>query len=374
MSQYQSTPIRIIDQKSFRIRLKVGILLLIFAAFGMGVSAQSAQVSQIPLTGTGVLIAVSPDSTMIAAAENGILHSYLVDPQTLPIQLIDLSTGSAVGQLSGATDYASSLTFSADGKTLASYHDNGVIYLWDIASQSMKGSFVVGGPQPGRIIKFLPDGQHIVMTEGTLLSIITIWDTATGSMVKTLVPHFNSYQEYMQFMDAEHSRDDALIALDVSLDGKYLTAVTARDNVWLWDLSSYSGQLIVNSGSTVPLVSIRAISFSSDDSQIIYFDQQTKLLHVWNVATSSEPSPIPLDADVAVVSPDGQLIAWAKTGGDSLAFQRVSDAISVTTAPIPGGIPRAALSLTFTPDGKNVLVNGTNGLQAVLDLVPVPTS
>ena len=374
MTEYQSTPKSVFNRKSFRIGLKFGILLLVFSAFCLSVSAQTAQVSQISLPAMGYYIAISPDSKTIAAAVNGTFYLDAVSPLTLPIQLIDINTGSPLRQLIGNTDYASGLTFSPDGKTLATYHNNGYIYLWDLSAKTLKSKFLVGAPSRGHNIQFLPDGQHLAMTEAGPLPVITLWDTASGQMTKFLIPTFDTYQQFDQLLTSEKVTLDSVVAFDISPDGKSLVAATAKENVWLWDLTSGNGQLI-SSGDDLPYVSIRSITFTNDGSQIAYYDQHTNELHVWNVASGSESTPIPLDADVAVVSPDGKTVAWAKSGGDSVSIAPIADPNSATIVAIPGGIPHG-LSLSFTPDGKEVIVNGSATLsgqvKAVLDVVHMP--
>ncbi len=353
--------------------LKILLLVVIAVPFALTVSAQNAQVMEIPLN-TAANIAVSPDGTMLAAATNAVLLNDKVDPQYLPIQLIDLNTGKQVGQLSGATDYAGGLAFSPDGKTLATTHNNGVINLWDIASKRIKTSFVIGPPTRGHAVAFLPDGQHLVLNDPVPIPVLTLWDTGSGAMVKYLVQHFDSYDQLNQLMD-DHLVQDYVSALAVAPDGKTVIAATAPDDIWQWNVADGMGEKIVSSGNTNPYFDIRQISFTADGSSIYYFVQQKNELDGWNFKSNSATTPVKLTATIAVVSPDGQTVASVQNKGDSVTFQPISGSGSPTEIKLPSGVPLNA-TLIFTTDGKKLIINGVaNGAdhtQGTLDIVQVP--
>ncbi|HVU13894.1 MAG TPA: hypothetical protein VHD90_21600 [Phototrophicaceae bacterium] len=355
--------------------LRLLLLVLIVVPFMLTVNAQSASVTQIPLDAAAT-IAVSPDGTLVAAATNAVLLNDQVEPQYLPIQLIDLSTGKSIGQLTGASDYAGGLAFSPDGKTLATAHNNGVLNLWDIASKSIKTSFVIGPPTRGHLIAFLPARQQIVLNESVPVPTLTLWDTSSGAMVKYLTQHFDSYDQFGQLMN-DQPLQDYVSAFAVSPDGTTIVAATAQDDIWRWNVADGSGTELVDSGSKIPYFDIRQISFTADGSSIYYFAQQQNELDGWNLATNSATTPVKLTATAAVVSPDGQTIASVQNKGDSVTFQPISGSGSPTEVKLPSGVPLTA-TLTFTADGKKLIVNGvSNGAdhtQGSLNVVQTPSA
>ncbi len=108
-------------------------------------------------------LAFSPDSTILAVAG------------TSPcIQLWDVRTGEARGQLDVSRKYVGQVTFAPDGKSLAVVGWPGAsIYLWEIATGKIRRCFD-GQANGARIVAFSPDGKLLATggSDGTTL----VWD------------------------------------------------------------------------------------------------------------------------------------------------------------------------------------------------------
>jgi Tol biopolymer transport system component len=102
--------------------------------------------------------------------------------------LWDLGTQQPIGQplMSQITPgaIATGITFSPDGKTLASIDEKGAITLWDVATrqpigQPLMGQSTTGGVGVTTSLAFSPDGK--TLASGADDGTITLWDLAASS-------------------------------------------------------------------------------------------------------------------------------------------------------------------------------------------------
>ena len=125
-------------------------------------------------------VAYSPDGTRLAVATS------------VGIWLYDAATGAEAAPFAGHTARVSTVSFSPDGRTLASGSENGRIRLWDVASGQAK-ALLEGHSSEVRSVAFSPDGQTLASGSGRRDRTVRLWDVATGQEMATLQGHTEGF-------------------------------------------------------------------------------------------------------------------------------------------------------------------------------------
>ncbi len=208
------------------------------------------------------------------------------------IYLWDVETGKEKSRLSGHTDFVRSVEFSPDGKTLASGSNDNTIRLWNV--ETGKLNFLLSGHKlMVYSVGFSPDGK--TLASGSDDTTIRLWDVANGKFKKLLKGH-----------------NDGVSCVSFSPDGT-LISVSLDRTVRLWNMET--GKNVVLNG---------------DDNRI----------HTWNSLA---------------LSPNGKILA----AGSSLNTIRLWN---LTNRKIIGDLPSKGVhinSMTFFPDSK-ILASGSS--------------
>ena len=118
--------------------------------------------------------------------------------------------------LSGHTALVCSVTFSPDGRLLASGSWDETIKLWEVATGRAIRT-LSGHTDYVHSVAFSPDGK--LLASGSYGKTITLWDVATGNTVRTLFSHA-----------AE------VYSVTFSPDGKLLASSSADHTIKLWEV------------------------------------------------------------------------------------------------------------------------------------------
>ena len=149
-------------------------------------------------------VTFSPDGKLLASG------SY-----DKTVKLWDIQSGTCIKTL-GHNEWVSSVTFSPDGKLLASSSGDRTVKLWDIQS----GACIKTLGNAAFSVTFSPDGKLLASGSGDCT--VKLWDIQTGACIKTLVGHSeNAY------------------SVSFSPDGKLLASGSGDNTVKLWDVSRY---------------------------------------------------------------------------------------------------------------------------------------
>lgn len=156
-------------------------------------NASAKQLSAVGLPAGGRSVEISRDGkTMAVGCENGLILLY------------DAAEGKLLGELKGHSDPVTTLSFSADSKTLASacgdlssFRDQS-IRIWDIATRSEKAE-AIGHKSRVYAVAYSPNGG--VLASGSEDSQFKLWETA-------------SYKELLTMAVFPQSRDYVMVSPD----------------------------------------------------------------------------------------------------------------------------------------------------------------
>ncbi|MGD0680619.1 MAG: serine/threonine-protein kinase, partial [Terracidiphilus sp.] len=138
------------------------------------------------------------------------------------IKLWDTASGQMLRTLQGHGGDVSSVAFSPDGRTLASGHDDTTVKLWDMASGQLLRT-LHGHSYSVSSVAFSPDGR--TLASGSTDFTIKFWDAASGQLLRTI--------------KSQSSMSDTIA---FSPDGRTLASGGGDYSIRLWD--AVSGQLL----------------------------------------------------------------------------------------------------------------------------------
>lgn len=296
---------------------------------------------QIGESGSRILsFALSPDGETLAIGGVSTLELWdFASHKNIPRPLI------------GHTDFVRSVTFSHDGKMLASVsciksgNSNEVcpqseIIIWDIASGKVLGQPIIEDTGSILDLAFSPDDK---MLASTLNNSILLWDIST-------------HQRLGQPFEG-HTRTVNSIAF--SPDGRMLVSGSYDYTIILWDVITHQkiGQPLKGHTNDV-----RSVTFSPDGKTLASGSWDQTIL-IWDVA-SHLPIGQPLKGHTnyvwsTVFSPDGKTLASASQDESILLWDvRTQEQIGRLISENPSWVTWVA----FSPDGRTLLSLDDDGI------------
>jgi WD40 repeat protein len=251
------------------------------------------------------------------------------------VVLRTLEAGARSRQLLNFPGFATSTSFSPDGRLLAAAGFVPVIYFWKVDSENGEPVERMKVPiDPVRHIMFSPDGRSLAVTadrDGTVL----LMDLATHQQ-RMLIRH-----------------QSPVLSLAFSPDGRSL-ATAGRYFPWsilLWDLPTGSHRVLL-ADSPGP---IAALAFSPDGKLLASASMSERHIRLWNTKTQKLIHVLAghLRAVNSVVfSPKGSVLATASNDGmlglwDAATGRRLGSIESQVTC---------LRTVAFAPDGRTIIV------------------
>ena len=238
-----------------------------------------------------------------------------------------------IGHTTLNTGAASSISFSLDGKILASsssdYVDGEVkasVILWDVNTGDQLQT-LTGDTRTVSSISFSPDGSTLATGSGTR---VRFWDVNTGETLQTLTGHTHTVS-----------------SISFSPDGSML-ATGSWGTVLLWD---------VNTGETLQTLTLKtgggsSISFSPDGSTLA--TGSGTRVRFWDVNTGETLQELIGHQSLHNVSfsPDGNTLTYLREGNEVQLWDVNTGKLRTFTG------TRSIYSVAFSPDGNTLAIGG----------------
>ncbi|PKK43608.1 hypothetical protein CI102_13522 [Trichoderma harzianum] len=221
----------------------------------------------------------------VALSPTGLLLAAFGCYQT-EIELWNLATCSWQCRLAGHAMFVSCITFSTDGRLIASGDRDGTIIIWDVATGVQRQHIT---NRLGSVfgISFSPEGQRLALLFKRQGSIV-VWDLSENRSIQILG-------------DKSRARRDVLFYRD----NKTLASIGGLEPIRLWDATDVSQK------SRQPHASqVKSVVFSPD-GQLLATVSSPTVIKLWNINTEMQQSSIDAFGEVRCIafSSDDQLVA-----------------------------------------------------------------
>lgn len=197
--------------------------------------------------GSVLALAFSPNGNLLATGStNGVVHIW------------DIASDKIIASLNGHTDWIRAIEFSHDGNLLVSCGDDQTLRIWDVNEQTCIKTIHA---HVGRVwaSEFSSDNSKIVSAGDDHQ--IKIWDVESGEHLKTLKGH-----------------NESISSISFSPDGQYLASGGEDKNVLVWEINRNNKPRVCIQNDAF----IRSIRFSPDGSMLALCDDSS-LIQLWDI-------------------------------------------------------------------------------------------
>jgi len=257
-------------------------------------------------------------------------HTPLVDADTqTQVELSLLSTVSNVAApntLGGHADEVTGVSFSPNGKLLATGSRDKTVKLWDTTT-GKEIKTLTGHKNWVNAVSFSPNGK--LLATGSADNTVKLWDTTTGKEIKTLTGH-----------------TDRVWGVSFSPNGKLLATGSQDHTVKLWDITT-GKQIKTLTGHTNW---VWGVSFSPD-GKLLASGSDDKTVKLWDTSTGKVIKTLTGHTDRVwgvSFSPDGKLLASGSLDNTVKLWDTTTGKqIKTLTGHTKGVYP-----VSFSPNGK----------------------
>ncbi len=241
--------------------------------------------------------------------------------------------GSVGTKSTGHQGNVEGISFTADGKTLATVSD--AVRLWDLESGKEARVLETGGRTPVYCVAISPDGRRIAwgdFEKGLVLRDVTSdKDSRTASLMT----------------EGDAFSNNSVSSVSFSRDGTLLLSAVSDKKIVLWDVASLKPVKEFHHRG------VRSIGWTADEKILVSNGYQDKSVRVWDVASGRELFQLDGDGEVAI-SPDGRRLAYSGSDRKPWIWE-----IDPAKEPRPlAWKGKFVASLAFSPDGRTLAASG----------------
>jgi WD40 repeat protein len=256
------------------------------------------------------------------------------------INILDINTGTTIGQPIVNSSYLNSLTYSPNSHYLASCYVDGTIKIWDANTQKI-AHVIKGHDSSVYSLNYSSNGRYLA--SGSWDNTIKIWDTNTWTLVRTLEGH--AY---------------AVEVLSYSPDTRYLASGSLDDTIKIWNAST--GELIHTISDHNN--SIKSLSYSPDGQHLASPSSFSKVIRIYNSNTWKQENSLNYDKSSSInslsYSPDGRFLAIGSYS-DVRIWRPNKNQLLYTIDVNPG----AYTQVSYSPNGKYLAIGSTSRLKVI---------
>jgi WD40 repeat protein len=267
----------------------------------------------------------------------------------LSILWVACQTNAAVPFVSGRADFTA-MTLSADGRTLATGGDDGVVTLWDAATGRTLRACI--GPRTAvtAVAVTADAGRLLAGYDGGQL---LLWD-ATACKVLRELP----------------DRKAGLVSVSLSSDGRWATTAAKSAGVVVWDVDAGQPVNKLDVGATTILSAAisadgrRAIAGCEDGRAIVWDAQLGKKLHTLTMQDSVLSVSLSADGSIAATADDYEAASvWDTTTGQRLSTLKSEDFVTCVALSADGRRVAAGTDLIGTAIRNIIVCDARSGQQ-----------
>lgn len=296
--------------------------------------------------------------------------------------LWDVASGQLVNRIEQES-WVTAISFSTDGSTLATGHDDGKVRFWDCRSQKLVGEITTSEKAtPVSAISFSPRGDAIA-TAGED-RIVRVWDADAHTLVAELHSHTDRIPALAWSADGGllvsagwdtsarvwrpaktdpimllNSHADQVHTLAYSPDGKYLACADSDYDIHLWSDPERAQRCAVLRGHNEE---IRSLAFSPDGTRLASAGSD-RAIHVWDVRDGKLLAGPNGKGRHIIAIVEGNPLRVASSAGPAV---RVWDAASGDEIPPTGLCP--AFGVAASPNGRWLAIGGTDHFTRLWDM------
>ena len=247
----------------------------------------------------------------------------------------------------GHTRPVTGVSFSADGKSLATASEDETIKLWDVRTgrvrATLRGHELVDGSlryAAGVLaVAFSPDGRRLA--SGSRDQTVRIWDVATEKCIAVLKGHQGS-----------------VTCVAWTPDGRQVVSGAEDSSVRVWDVST--GRL---TATLAQESSVRGLSLAGD-ARVLAVALGSSKVALWDLSARRKAGTLAQNAEAVAISGDGRTVAvgsWDGTLG-------LWDVPTSRKRLVKIGGNNTVTAVAFAPDGKTVVAAPSAGAVSLVEV------